>query len=158
MLFNGLFFCVVSLLFWVKNRGGKKQREKKTHCRVRSQFILNLFSKSYLTAEWAFMRAEDAMDNAALAAILYLERGLGTGTHRCKISPVGEVPQLGPLQYMARRGEFATMLASQSAALSAERVRLYTCSTPPPLSSPPTLLSSLASLSSSPLFFAWHPL
>lgn len=72
------------------------------------------------------------MDNAALAAIMFLERGLSTSMQRCQISAVGEVPQLGPLQYMARCGEFATMLASQSAALSAEKVR----APPAPANSP----------------------
>ncbi|KAK9839064.1 hypothetical protein WJX74_008669 [Apatococcus lobatus] len=77
-----------------------------------------------ITPEWAYSRAEDAMDNAALAAIMFLERGLNAATHRCKICTVGEVPQLGPLQYMARRGEFASLLASQSAALFAEKERV----------------------------------
>ena len=70
------------------------------------------------------------MDNAALAAIIFLEKGLSMTTHRCKITALGETPQLGVLHYVASRSEVASMLRSQDAALKAEKVS-------PPLSNLP---------------------
>ncbi|KAK9868352.1 hypothetical protein WJX84_003625 [Apatococcus fuscideae] len=77
-----------------------------------------------ITPEWGYLRAEDAMDNAALAAIIFLEKGLSMTTHRCKITALGETPQLGVLHYVASRSEVASMLRSQDAALKAEKERL----------------------------------
>ncbi len=86
------------------------------------------------------------MDNAALAAIIFLERGLSPETDRCVICSTSEQPQLGPLLYTADRKDLASNLANRSAAITAERVRTAT-------SAPCTHIQSWSQLESSSQVF-----
>lgn len=76
-------------------------------------------------ADWGSVTTEDATQNAALAAIMFLAGGLGKGSQHCIITLVGSDPTVRPLVLDGDQAQ--AMLQQRADRLEAEEVSFALC-------------------------------